>query len=1384
MFRFRYITLALVALALVGCRDTSAPVLNSGEGLASFVISDAASGGTPGFYFLPPMVPAPSYSGTFDSNLTPVVKVCQLPACTTVIKTFNGGTKNEALTVDLAGESYRALWNTKNNPRGLQNGKDKYRLEVYVGEERLGYADLWFVSNAKQRKDVTSGYVGVVNGGTLNIKFRIETGVIEGAPNAEDDAYATAGNTTLNVAAPGVLANDDLGDPPAVLTHFGGGSLGGSVTSNAAGSTATFGTGGSLQVNADGSFSYTPSTGFEGAFTFQYRIANSVSSDVALVTITVGGSATAPEAKDDAFTVQVGQPLTGDLREDNGSGADALGVPTATVISFGGGSLGGAVTDNGTTPPANSVTLAGGTLTVDAAGTFSLTGTTLTGTVTFLYRLENAAGHSDATVSITITAGPTPPTAVDDGPAANSAPNDAFHTAFNTTLNTATHSTSSLLANDDLGSPVASLTRFGGGTLGGTVESNAAGSTASNDGHSLTVNSDGSFVYTPKTGFTGNFTFQYRITNSAGSSDATVTIAVGARPVANNDTYAHTLVGNVSINTATGTAYSVLTNDAGDALTIALVAGSESNGEVTLNADGTFTFNPVAGFRNGNGSFRYTVANGFGTSAEGTVTIPVGTQVIWFINNGAAECTTLAAGCGRLSHPFSTLAALQAINNGMGNNPADNHHIFLYESATDYTGGVTLRNGQRLIGQDATATLAALSEVTLPSHSPALPAMNTGAPATTIANGSGHGVTLGQNNRVHGLTVGNTSGVGISGSSFGTLTAGDVSITGTGQALSLTTGTLAGTGVSSISSSSGTNNISLTGVQTSGTYALGSGALTGASSHAFVVSGQNGSFSYSGSINTSGGKQVSIASKTGGTVSLSGAIGGIGTGIELSSNTGATINFTGALTLSTGANNAFSATGGGAVTATAAGSTLTSTTGIALRVENTTIGASGLTFRSISANGAANGIVLNNTGTSGGLTVSGTGTAGSGGSILNTVGGDGAVAGNGIYLNTVTGVSLDRMILSGHQNHGIYGTGVNGLSLTNSTVQNNGNNSGGAGEGGIYLYETKGTGTFSGLTVTQHNAGNGLLLYNSTAGTLTANVTGSTYSNSENDGILVEAHNTANMTLNISTTNFSANKGDHVQVAPNNAAVVNATITGGTFSGGHPLALGQGITMRAGASYSGTFTYDINGININSSISYSINTGFGSTSSTGLVRGKIRNNTIGTGGVALSGSAQGSCILAETNGPGTGTHTVSITSNTIRSCFDRGIEMFGSRDGSNNLNATVTGNNINDLSGAFSRHAIHIESGSSLANESGTVCADIANNTMTAATAVDEMRVRARSNTTWRFPGYMGSTTDVAALTTYLQGRNAAGGTASVTRDGGTTFNNTNPAGSACPTPP
>src|SRR5207302_8871303 len=113
--------------------------------------------------------------------------------------------------------------------------------------------------------------------------------------------------------------------------------------------------------------------------------------------------------------------------------------------------------------------------------------------------------------------------------------------------------------------------------------------------------------------------------------------------------------------------------------------------------------------------------DGGGTDTA-TVNMPV-SGMVWFINNGASSCTV--AGCGHLSNPFSTLAAFNTLNNGTGNNPADNDNIFIYESNTAYTGAVTMRSGQKLIGQDATASLSTITVLTPPSGSPSFPSMNT-----------------------------------------------------------------------------------------------------------------------------------------------------------------------------------------------------------------------------------------------------------------------------------------------------------------------------------------------------------------------------------------------------------------------------------------------------------------------------------------------------------------------------------------------------------------------------------------------------------------------------------------------------------------------------------
>ncbi|PYR66687.1 MAG: hypothetical protein DMF88_15440 [Acidobacteria bacterium] len=140
---------------------------------------------------------------------------------------------------------------------------------------------------------------------------------------------------------------------------------------------------------------------------------------------------------------------------------------------------------------------------------------------------------------------------------------------------------------------------------------------------SLTLNADGSIIYTPNANYHGADSFTYRVNDGTlDSADAVVTITVNSvndAPLAASDTYA------TDEDTAlTVAAAGVLGNDNdadGDALHAALVAGT-TNGSLTLSADGSFTYTPNANF-NGSDSFTYKANDGAADSNIVTVTITV-----------------------------------------------------------------------------------------------------------------------------------------------------------------------------------------------------------------------------------------------------------------------------------------------------------------------------------------------------------------------------------------------------------------------------------------------------------------------------------------------------------------------------------------------------------------------------------------------------------------------------------------------------------------------------------------------------------------------------------------------------------------------------------------
>jgi VCBS repeat-containing protein len=378
-------------------------------------------------------------------------------------------------------------------------------------------------------------------------------------PAATDDAYSTAEDTPLNVAAPGVLANDtDLDSSTltaAVVTGPGHGIL---------------------TLNADGSFTYTPAANFNGTDTFTYRASDGTAqSNPATVTITITASSDAPVAADDAYTTAEDTPLTvaapGVLGNDTDPDGDQL---SAWVVS-------------GTSH---------GTLTLNADGAFTYTpAANFNGTDTFTYRASDGTLDSNlATVTITVTA-------INDAPTATA---DAYSTAEDTPLNVAAPG---VLAND---------TDPDSSTLTAAV--------VTGPGHgTLTLNADGSFTYTPAANFNGTDTLTYRASDgTAQSNPATVTITVtpvSDPPAATNDAYS-----TAEDTPLTVAAPGVLGNDTdpdSSTLTAALVTGP-GHGTLTLNADGSFTYTPAANF-NGTDTFTYRASDGSLTSDPATVTITV-----------------------------------------------------------------------------------------------------------------------------------------------------------------------------------------------------------------------------------------------------------------------------------------------------------------------------------------------------------------------------------------------------------------------------------------------------------------------------------------------------------------------------------------------------------------------------------------------------------------------------------------------------------------------------------------------------------------------------------------------------------------------------------------
>jgi hypothetical protein len=136
---------------------------------------------------------------------------------------------------------------------------------------------------------------------------------------------------------------------------------------------------------------------------------------------------------------------------------------------------------------------------------------------------------------------------------------------------------------------------------------------------SLTLNSDGSFSYTPGPNFTGNDSFTYEAYNGIGySNSATVTLTTN--PVDSLQTYSVTHDTPLSVDASVGLELGAYDAD-GDTLTTQLLS-QPSNGTIIVNGYGAFTYTPNPGYV-GTDSFLYTVSDGTHHAGPAIATINV-----------------------------------------------------------------------------------------------------------------------------------------------------------------------------------------------------------------------------------------------------------------------------------------------------------------------------------------------------------------------------------------------------------------------------------------------------------------------------------------------------------------------------------------------------------------------------------------------------------------------------------------------------------------------------------------------------------------------------------------------------------------------------------------
>jgi hypothetical protein len=336
-------------------------------------------------------------------------------------------------------------------------------------------------------------------------------------------------------------------------------------------------TNGTVVVNPDGTYSYTPVADFNGSDSFDVTASDGQGGeDTVTVSVTVTPVNDAPVAVADTATVaEDGSVLVDVVANDT----DVDGTPDPASIE-----LEAADDASGLVR-----TVAGeGVWTVEAGGIRFTPEADYTGAVTpIAYTIADAEGLRSAPGSVTVTI-----TGENDAPVAVAdAPSGAEDTVI----------TGQVTATDADGDAVSFST-------GGTAPANGT----------VDVAPDGSYSYTPDADFNGTDSFDMTASDGQGGED-TVTVSVTVTPVNDAPVATPDAPSGAEDNVITGQV--TATDVDGDAVSFAK-ASDPTNGTVVVNPDGTYSYTPAADF-NGSDSFDVTASDGQGGTDEVTVTVTV-----------------------------------------------------------------------------------------------------------------------------------------------------------------------------------------------------------------------------------------------------------------------------------------------------------------------------------------------------------------------------------------------------------------------------------------------------------------------------------------------------------------------------------------------------------------------------------------------------------------------------------------------------------------------------------------------------------------------------------------------------------------------------------------